>query len=162
MTWPREDSRPRINPDSRRAGLITLLVGGLVVAGLLVMLVPAEQRFGDGKLYCGTPLSAAFKSVRDYETQYDQEHQPPSGTTVSGAGLVGPSLRDLQLAGAACVSDGRTRTSIGAGLLLLAVVAGLILALTRRRSGAGSIAERRLLSGRLTGEPGLGPPGRGA
>jgi len=136
MTWPREDSRPRINPDSRRAGLITLLLGGLVIAGLLVMLVPAEQRLGTGKLYCGTPLSAAFKSVRDYENQYEQEHRPPPGATVSGAGLIAPSLRGLRIAGAACVSDGRTRTSLGAGLLSLAIVAGLVLALMRRRSGA--------------------------
>ena len=136
MTWPREDSRPRINPDSRRAGLVTLLLGGLVVAGLLVMLVPVEQRFGTGQLYCGTPLSAAFKSVHDYEVQYDQEHQPPAGAAVSGAGLIAPSRRDLQIAGAACVSDGRTRTSIGTGLLLLALVAGVVLGLTRRRSRA--------------------------
>lgn len=133
MTWPREESRPRINPDSRRVGLLTLVLGGLVIAGLLVMLVPVEQRYSVSRLDCGTPLSAAFKSVRDYEVQYLQEQTPTQVGAGPGYASVGPVPRSLVVAGQACVSGGRVRTSIGGGLLVLALAGGVVAGLTHRR-----------------------------
>jgi hypothetical protein len=136
MTWPREESRPRINQDSRRVGLLTLVLGGLVIAGLLVMLVPAEQQYSAGRLDCGTPLSSAFKSVRDYEAQYFQEQVSTPVGSRAGDASVEPPPRSLLTAGAACVSGGRTRTSIGGGLLLLALVGGAGVLVATRRSRA--------------------------
>jgi hypothetical protein len=133
MTWPREESRPRINPDSRRVGLLTLVLGGLVIAGLLVLLVPSEQRYSAGRLDCGTPVSAAFKSVRDYQVQYLQEQPVPPGGRREEYAALGPTPRSLLPAGAACISGGRTRTSIGGGLLLLALLGGAGVFVAARR-----------------------------
>lgn len=132
MSWQREESRPRITPDSRRAGLLTLVLGGLVVAGLLVMLVPTEHRFGSsGELACGTPLSAAFASVRDYVVEYSDEQAPPAS---GSAAEVLPPPSGLRAAAAGCVSDGRTRTSIGGALVVTALLgcAGVFVAVRRR------------------------------
>jgi hypothetical protein len=132
MTWPREESRPRINQDSRRVGLLTLVLGGLVIAGLLVMLVPTEAHAGSDKLYCGTPLSAAFKSAHDYVAEREQQATVPAPSPRRYVDVL-PS-RSVLVAGAACVSSGRIRTSIGGGLLLLALAGGIGALVASRRA----------------------------
>jgi hypothetical protein len=128
MAWPREGSGPRINADSRRVGLVTLVVGGLLVAGLLIMLVPIEEHSGSSRFYCGTPLSAAFKSPHDYLVQ--------GGPTASPRRYVDyvptPGGRSVT---ADCVSDGRIRTTIGGAVIAVALLgcAGLLVRARRNR-----------------------------
>jgi hypothetical protein len=134
MAWEPNESRPRITPDSRRAGLLTLLVGGLLIAGLLTALVPTEQRFGDsGKLACGTPLSAAFTSERAYVAAYYQQQAPPPGSPGNPAD-VGSAPQSLRTAAAACASSGRIRTSIGGAVAVLALLGCAAALVTARRS----------------------------
>jgi hypothetical protein len=135
MAWQRDESRPHITPDSRRAGLLTLLVGGFLITGLLIMLVPTEQRYGGaGRLACGTPLSAAFTSEHAYVVAYYQQQAPPVGSSGDSADVV-PAPRSLHTAAAACVSGGRVRTTIGAVVIAIALLgcAGALVGARRNR-----------------------------
>lgn len=141
MVWSRGDERVRIAADSRRAGLLTLVVGGLVLAGALVVLVPRDVSYGDShRLYCGTPLSAAFKKGSDYAHEYVEQAKAAARNARSGSRRYTDILpvvpSGLRSAGDVCGSSGRTRIAVGGGLIALGIVALLAVVLAGRRRPA--------------------------
>jgi hypothetical protein len=131
------DEQPRRVPvaeNARRAGVLTLLFGAVVLAGALLCVLPTSEHARSATVGWGAPLHAAFATERDYLLSYLDAQLPPGPAgNRRYADYVPDVPTGFTAAATQCIGSGRVRVAVGGGLVLVGVVVPLGIALARRR-----------------------------
>jgi hypothetical protein len=118
---------------NRRAGVFTLVFGGLFLAAVMIAALPSSEKIPAGWVHCGSTYSAAFKSGLDYEldwlnAQIPKDLPPGNGSGYRQLDTYTSPPAGLQAAGMRCASSARVRLVVGEGTVLVLLIAAVVVA----------------------------------